>query len=255
MADANSKPIADLPSLAAAAEGPRWSQIANDLAASIECGRYPDGVTLPSAASVAADYGVHRHTVRQAFRHLQELGLVSVERGRGTIVTGRRFPYRIGRRVSFRTNFNAAGVMTAGEVLKSRIARPDQATSQLLALPPDALVWEIRMMNRAAGAPVSTGIHRLDVARFPDFDQRLVAAGASVSAAFATYGIHEYVRLSTRLTARSASLLEARILGLAPEAPVMQSVAVDGLDDGTPLQAIAGAFAGDRMEFVIEPEE
>lgn len=237
---------------AGAADGPRWSQIARDLAGAIERGEFADGASLPAATAVADDYGVNRHTARQAFRHLQDLGLVTVERGRGTIVRAQRVPYRLGRRVSFRANFGAAGVEATGEVLESRQVAADVETAALIRLAPRDPVWEIRTISRAAGTPVSTSLHHLSVARFPDFERRLVAARASITATFASYGIRDYVRLSTRLSARTATRQEARILELARGAPVMQSLAVDGLEDGTALQAVAGAFAGDRVEMVIE---
>lgn len=235
-------------------DGPRWSQIASALAQSIEGGRWPDGATLPSAAAVAAEYGVHRHTVRQAFRHLQDLGLVSVERGRGTVVTGRRFPYRIGRRVSFRTNFGAAGLAVRGEIATSRLAEATPDIAARLGLAPSAAIWEIRTVNRVADVPVSTGLHRLSLARFPGFEARLRAAQASMSAGFAAYGITDYVRLSTRLSARLPTAEEAAFLSLEPGVPVMQTASLDGLQDGTPLQTIDGIFVGASVEFVIEPE-
>lgn len=234
-------------------DGPRWSRIADALAGAIERGDYADGASLPSAIAVAERYGVHRHTVRQAFRHLQDLGLVSVERGRGTIVQGRRFPYRLGRRVSLRANFGAAGLDVEGRIVESDTAAADAATAKRLVIAVGDPVWVIRTLNLAAGVAVSTGVHRLSVARFPGFDQRLAGARASISQAFATYGLPDYVRLSTRLSARIASKVEAQLLGLAKGAPVLQSVAIDGLDDGTPLQAIDGVFSADHVEMVIEP--
>ncbi len=232
-------------------EGPRWQQIANALAASIECGTFADGSVLPSAASIAERYGVHRHTARQAFRHLQDLGLVSVARGRGTTVTGQRIPYRIGRRVSFRANFGAAGVRTAGSVLGCEMAAADSETAGLLRINTGDDVWEIRMISRAAGTAVSASLHTLSVARFPEFDARITKAKASTTAAFKSYGIVDYMRLETRLTSRTATATEARLLGLKRNGVVMQSFAVDGLEDGTPLQVITSAFAADRVEFVI----
>ena len=238
------------------AAGPRsrWSQIASDLAAAIEAGHHATGDLLPSAEQIAEGYGVHRHTVRQALRHLQDLGLVSVERGRGTIVTGRRFPYRIGRRVSLRSNLGAEGLSVEGEIVSSGKARANEAAIAALTIEPTAEVWEIRTVNRAAGVPVSTGLHRLCAARFPDFPERLKSARASITAAFATYGIREYVRLSTRLTARSATREESTLLGLPRGGAVLRSVAIDGLPDGAPLQLVDAAFAGDNVEFVIDLE-
>lgn len=234
---------------------PRWSRIADELASQIERGDYADGASLPAATAVAEHYGVHRHTVRQAFRHLQDLGLVSVERGRGTIVRGRRFPYRLGRRVSLRANFGAAGLDVVGRVVESRTEAVDAATADRLAIHSGDPVWAIRTLNLAAGVPVSTGLHRLSLARFPDFDRRLAAAKASISAAFASYGIRDYVRLETRLSARAASKREAKLLGIGKGAPVLQSVALDGLEDGTPLQTIDGVFSADHVEMVIAPVE
>jgi len=233
-------------------DGTRWSRIASDIAGAIDKGEHVDGSTLPSAAALAERYGVNRHTVRQAFRHLQDLGLVSVERGRGTIVRGHRFPYRLGRRVSFRANFGAAGIDAEGEVLESRMAKADAEVAGILRVEPGAPIWVIRTLSRAAGLPVSTSVHRLDVGAFPEFDRRILAARASMTAAFASYGIGDYVRMSTRLTARAATRTESRVLGIGRDAPVMQSFAVDGLDNGTPLQLVVGAFAGDKVEMVLE---
>jgi GntR family phosphonate transport system transcriptional regulator len=185
-------------------------------------------------------------------RYLQDLGLVTVERGRGTIVRGQRFPYRLGRRVSFRTNFGAAGIDAAGDVIESSIGSASAELAQQLHLGEGSRVWEIRTLSRAAGVAVSTSVHWLGVERFPNFDRRLVAARASITAAFATYGISDYIRLSTRLSARAATRDEARLLGLPRAAPVLQSAAIDGLEDGTPLQVVVGAFAGERVEMVLE---
>jgi GntR family phosphonate transport system transcriptional regulator len=218
----------------------------------IEAGEHGEGSTLPAAALIAERYGVNRHTVRQALRYLQDLGLVTVERGRGTIVRGQRFPYRLGRRVSFRTNFGAAGIDAAGDVIESSIGSASAELAQQLHLGEGSRVWEIRTLSRAAGVAVSTSVHWLGVERFPNFDRRLVAARASITAAFATYGISDYIRLSTRLSARAATRDEARLLGLPRAAPVLQSAAIDGLEDGTPLQVVVGAFAGERVEMVLE---
>ena len=231
---------------------PQWSRIAADVAAAIERSVYPEGTTLPAASELAVRIAFNRHTVRQALRHLQDLGLVTVERGRGTIVRGQRFPYRLGRRVSFRTNFGAAGVEADGEVIESQIEEAGADVAKQLGIPQGTRVWEIEMLSRAAGVAVSRSVRWLSVERFPEIDRRLVTARASITAAFASYGITDYVRLSTRLTARLATRDEARMLSLGRGAAILQSVAIDGLPDGTPLQVAVAAFAADRVEMVLD---
>ncbi|WP_332681851.1 phosphonate metabolism transcriptional regulator PhnF [Bosea sp. (in: a-proteobacteria)] len=233
--------------------GTAWRRIADALATSIEQGEYRPGDTLPASVALAEQYGVHRHTVRQAFRHLAECGLVTVSRGRGTQVTAPRFPYRIGRRVSLRTNFGAAGIGVSSSMLSATIVAGEPQHCATLGLPEGTPLWAIETLSRAGGTPVGTGLHYLEVERFPGFDAILIEAGASITAAFKASGIPDYVRRSTRLAARPATEREAMLLKLEPGAAVLQAHAVDALPDLTPIHLIFGAFAGERMEMVVEP--
>ncbi len=233
--------------------GTAWRRIADEIEAAIGRGDYSEGATLPSSLALAERYGVHRHTVRQAFRHLADRGLVTVSRGRGTQVTTPRFPYRLGRRVSLRTNFGAAGIAVAGSMLGAEIVAGEPEACAALGLETGAPLWRIETLSLAAGVPVSTGSHLLPVARFPEFDRVFVENGSSITAAFKACGISDYVRLSTRLSARLADEREARLLKIEPGAAVMVSKAVDAMPDLTPLHLIDGIFAGERMEMVVEP--
>lgn len=230
-----------------------WKRIAEALEDGIRGGKFAAGDLLPPSTTLAEQFGVHRHTVRQAFKHLAERGLVSVGRGRGTEVLAQRFPYRIGRRVSLRTNFGAAGIPVDGSVVSCAILPATKAVAEVLLIAPRTPVHVIRTVNRADGVPVSSGMHYLDLARFPDFDRQLEAAGASITGALKLAGVADYIRLATRLTARAASAEEATLLALPEGAPVMQSTGTDALPDQTPIHLVEGVFAGERMEMIVEP--
>ncbi|MEY4652296.1 MAG: hypothetical protein RI884_877 [Pseudomonadota bacterium] len=73
-------------SLAAAAGAPRYQQVARVLVDEIRDGRYPVGSLLPPEPQLCLRFGVSRHTVREAVRHLCERGLVSRHQGVGTRV-------------------------------------------------------------------------------------------------------------------------------------------------------------------------
>lgn len=236
-----------------APSGLAWKRIAEALESDIRAGTYAEGTILPPSTVLAEKYGVHRHTVRQAFKHLAERGLVSTMRGRGTEVLAQRFPYRIGRRVSLRTNFGAAGIAVSGSVVSAMTAAANKAISEALLIAVGAPVHAIRTVNRADGIPVSSGQHFVDAARFPDFNTALDAAEASISRALHSLGIGDYIRLSTRISARLASEEEAALLELAPGAPVLQSIGIDALPDQTPIHLVSGVFAGERMEMIVEP--
>lgn len=238
---------------AVAPSGLAWKRIAEDLAADIRGGHFKPGDILPPSTTLAEQFGVHRHTVRQAFKHLAENGLVSVERGRGTQVLAQRFPYRIGKRVSLRTNFGAAGIAVTSAIISGTVTDASQAVAEALGIPVGHPIHTIRTVNRAGVVPVSSGVHYLDHDRFPAFMSQLEEAGASISQALKLAGIPDYIRLSTRLSARLATAEEATLLDLPEGAPVMQSIGIDALPDQTPFHLVEGVFAGERMDMIIEP--
>jgi DNA-binding GntR family transcriptional regulator len=69
---------------------PRYRELALQLQASILDGRYPIGAVLPGELELVTRHRVSRHTVREALRCLEELGLIRRSRGVGTVVTADR---------------------------------------------------------------------------------------------------------------------------------------------------------------------
>ncbi len=65
---------------------PRYILMAQRLVEEITAGRYPVGSLLPTEATLGTQYGVSRHTVREALREVLALGLVARRQGVGTRV-------------------------------------------------------------------------------------------------------------------------------------------------------------------------
>ena len=66
---------------------PRYRQLTAALRASIASGEYPVGSLLPTEIEISRNFGVSRHTVRDALRILSGAGLIQRRRRVGTIVT------------------------------------------------------------------------------------------------------------------------------------------------------------------------
>ena len=66
---------------------PRYRQLTATLRASIVSGEYPVGTLLPTEIEISRNFGVSRHTVRDALRILSGAGLIQRRRRVGTIVT------------------------------------------------------------------------------------------------------------------------------------------------------------------------
>ncbi len=69
---------------------PRYRELADALIAEISDGHYSIGERLPGEIELTQQFGVSRHTVREALRVLEDLGLIRRQRGVGTVVQARR---------------------------------------------------------------------------------------------------------------------------------------------------------------------
>src|SRR3546814_17320477 len=61
-------------------------QVFRALLNDIHLGKYPVGQKLPSENQLTAEFGVSRNTVRSVLKRLQDAGLISTQRGMGSIV-------------------------------------------------------------------------------------------------------------------------------------------------------------------------
>ena len=66
---------------------PPYEQVRRQLAGHIEAGRLVAGSRLPPVRQLAADLGLAAGTVARAYRELEEAGLITTGRARGTHVT------------------------------------------------------------------------------------------------------------------------------------------------------------------------
>jgi len=71
---------------------PRYRALAEVLQKDLQAGRYPVGSVLPGELELVSRHRVSRHTVREALRCLEEQGLITRNRGIGTVVTALESP-------------------------------------------------------------------------------------------------------------------------------------------------------------------
>lgn len=76
------------------AHQPQYVLVAQRLIEDVTSGRYPVGSLLPTEFDLCKQFGVSRHTVREAIRRLLDRGLVTRQRGIGTTVKANRVETR-----------------------------------------------------------------------------------------------------------------------------------------------------------------
>ncbi len=102
----------------------------------------------------------------------------------------------------------------------------------------------------ADGRPLARASGWLPEERFPDFTA-IYMESVSVTDALRHFGIQDYSRAVTRISARHATTEEAQALKLAPGSVVLVSDAVDVDMAGIPIHAMLTRFPADRMELVV----
>jgi GntR family transcriptional regulator len=69
---------------------PRYVVVGDLLRARVENGLYPLGTLLPTESELCAEFGISRHTVREALRRVADDGLIQRRQGSGSLVVATR---------------------------------------------------------------------------------------------------------------------------------------------------------------------
>ncbi|WP_108460035.1 phosphonate metabolism transcriptional regulator PhnF [Devosia naphthalenivorans] len=228
-----------------------WRQIADAIRLDIVGGKLATGDRLPTEAALAQRFSANRHTVRRALSVLADEGVVGAEQGRGTFVrSARRLSYPIGKRTRFSEGLAGQARTLTTQHLGSRVENANAAVAAALGIKPGNRVVRIEGVSLADGLPLSRTTTWLPYRRFPDFAGRIVER-LSFTAVFASYGIADYSRSSTRISARHADVEETKLLGLRPGAILLVSEAVDVDAEGVPISYALSRFPAERMELVV----
>ncbi|NMM45670.1 phosphonate metabolism transcriptional regulator PhnF [Rhodospirillaceae bacterium KN72] len=229
-----------------------WHQISDALTTEIADGHHAPGTRLPTEPELMRRFGVSRHTIRQAVAHLETRGLVRAEQGRGTFVHSGVLDYAISRRTRFSSNLITQHREPGGTLLVHETVPASESVANCLGLSQGTPVIHRRGLMTADGAPIELGDSFYPADRFPDFQavrQRL----PKTSDAFAYYGISDYRRIFTAVTARVPSAEEARFLKQPKSLPVMVVEKVDADGNGIPIIHSVGIWASERVRFTIDP--
>jgi GntR family transcriptional regulator, phosphonate transport system regulatory protein len=230
-----------------------WSSIENALADDIASGHLPPGVKLDGEYQLAARFGVNRHTVRQAIGQLAAKGLVHVRHGIGTFVANVAVDYVLGRRTRFTENLTAAGLRGAHRFLESTTIKATGAIATGLAIREGTQVHVVIELGEANGRPITLAEHYFPARRFRDLPARFVELG-SVSSVLATYGVGDFTRNRSVVSARLPDRRVADSLQQSARRPVLFVEAINVDSDGTPVEFGRTWFAGDLVQLIIAPD-
>ncbi len=228
-----------------------WKQISDDIETSIKSNTWKPGDKLPTEMELAKAYRVNRHTIRRSVHELVEKGLVSVEQGRGMFIPDYVLNYKLAKRTRFSEVVSSHNKFPGGRALSGEVIKANKKVSEALTMPFEAKVCLLRTIRELDGVPIVLAAHYFSALRFPDFLERFEEF-KSVSKTLDSYGLGNYERQSTNISARMPNSEEIASLKQPANRPVLitESVNVDSF--GEPIEFGISAFSADRTNLIVE---
>jgi len=229
--------------------GPVWAAIEQVLADEIAAATYKPGDKLPSENALALRFGVNRHTVRQAISHLARTGIVRIEHGRGTYVIDSAIDYALGKRTRFTKNVAAVGLPATHRVIEISETVAGPKLREVFQLGARGKVTLIVATGEAGDRVLSVGEHYFPPA-LAGIGEAVKRTG-SITLALAEFGVADYERRHSIITAKLPDISTAALLGQAETRPALCVEYVNVSPDGTPVEFGRTTFPGDRLQLTV----
>lgn len=227
---------------------PLWAQLLEDLRARLEAGEFTD--EFPTDLELTTEYGVSRHTAREAVRRLQAEGVVSRERGRGTFVRTPTFEQPTGAIYSLFRSIETKGLEQRSEVLDRSVVT-DAEAAEHLGLDSDAELVRLERLRSVDGAALAHDTVWLpaDIARpLLDVDFTHTALYDELQSRCGVRPTSGTEWIATELPGAE----ERQLLGLGAKQPVFRIRRLSSGVDGRRLEWRETVIRGDRYTFVAQ---
>lgn len=228
-----------------------WASVAAELRRAIDKGSHAPGSRLPSERALSKQFGVSRVTMRRAIAELEGEGLLRVARGSGAYVRADMpVRFQLGDKVRFSKDLTATDANLTRKVFSAKEGPASADIAARLNLQPGEAVLDMCLIAYADALPVSVVMRSCSAKRFLGLAEKFATMG-SFTAALRDYGVTDYWRRSTDITARMPTEAEARLLQQSRLTPVLAYAGEDIDADGTVISCQIGCFASERVVVAV----
>lgn len=232
---------------------PLYVQLRDELRARILDGRLAPLARLPSEAELTARHGVSRITVRQALNDLHKEGLIVKVHGKGTFVSQPKVAQDVTQLKGLAEAMFGEGREVQNRTLSLKDVAAEPRVAEPLALAPKSAVTEIRSLRYLDRKPIS-----LDVSYVPaEIGHRLKRSDLAGRDIIDIYERDLGLAIGyadVQIDAARADKAQAKLLRIAPGAPVLHIERVIYAADGRPLHYDSVSYRGDAFRYRLRIE-
>ncbi len=235
-----------------------WRQVGEALATEIENGVLATDERLPSSEALASRFSVNRHTILKAISHLESIGLVRMERGRGTYAVVNPLELRLGARSWFEQNLRESHRTPSRKLLGVQEIRAPAEVATALKLPENAPVLFVTLLGEADGIPVNYNYNYFPMKRLPGIADvfesfmKTPTENFSFTEVFKSVGVTDFRRKTIRIRSRPPRREEAVRLMMPPSGHVLvtEVTQVDAKD--RPIAYAETCYSAGRVTLVVD---
>ncbi|MEO0984078.1 MAG: phosphonate metabolism transcriptional regulator PhnF [Cyanobacteria bacterium J06639_14] len=229
---------------------PIYIQIANDLRQKVQQGIYQAGDKLPSQKQLGVQFGVNRHTIRQAFEVLKEEGLLRIDRGLGAFIADAPIRYPIGKRVRYNQSLQTRGYTSEYRLLQTVEIPADEKTAPHLNIAIGDLVAQVDLLGLADNRPLIASTCYFPLQRFPDILEHFQKPPSISKLMREVYGC-DHIRQYTYVSTRTVRAQDARLLQIPLNQPILLVQAINVDQAGQVIEYTVTRFRGDGVELMF----
>ena len=174
-----------------------------------------------------------------------------MEQGRGMFIPDYVLDYKLAKRTRFSEVVSSQNKFPGGRALSGEVIKANKKVSEALIMPLEGKVCLLRTIRELDGVPIVLAAHYFSASRFPDFLERFEEF-KSVSKTLDSYGLGNYERQSTNISARMPNSEEIASLKQPANRPVLITESVNVDNSGEPIEFGISAFSADRTNLIVE---
>ena len=230
---------------------PYYYQIANLLREKIEGREYSPGDRLPGEIELARSFGVSRVPVRHALSLLENEGILSRQRGRGTFVSKKEFAPKAPILSGVIEDYVTTGIQgTLGLLSMERVPAPAKA-ADFFDIDDGEILMMLRRLRQVDGMPYSYVINFLPVATAAEIPIEDLNKRTMVSILEERMDTPLQIIQQT-IEAKSAYSEIAGVLEVDTTSPVMYVETFIRSQADEPIQFSRTFYRGDRYKYMVE---
>lgn len=228
---------------------PKYLTIHEEIAGSIRRGNLAPGDRIPSENEIMQLHGVSNTTARKVLAQLENDGLVSRVKGRGTFVRESPVFRPASEILSFSENMRLSGLVPSTRVIDIKLC--DESKTSRIGLKDHRLegpFYEIRRLRFGGEDPIMLEVRRIRARLLPELSSRDLTGSL--------YDLYEQngIRISEIHQSLSPVILDDEVLALFKlegNAPGMLLIGASYDQSGQLIELEESVYRGDRYQFLV----